>query len=104
MQIKKHVEKYADTFLIRAKSSQLRRCKELQRDSSIIEGLYSKTDDDFVKVVIEIFKTVGLEASYIGDIGKHKVDGIIKTEKGVIVIEGNENSKVLFRLQRQKKF
>lgn len=93
MRIKKYVEEYTDNFLIRAKSSQLRRCKEIQRDPSVIEQLYSKKDDDFVKVVIEIFKTVGLQASYIGDIGNHKVDGIIKTEKGTIVIEGKRKSK-----------
>lgn len=93
MKIKKHVEDSIEGYLKRIHYSQLRRCKELQRDTSLIEQLYFKKDDEFVKVAIEIFKTLGLSAQYVGDIGSHKVDAIIKTEKGVIVIEGKRKSK-----------
>lgn len=93
LKIKKHVEDSVNGYLKRIYHSQIRRCKELRRDPSLLEQLYSKDGDEFVKVVIEIFKTLGLSALYVGDSGDHKVDGIIKTDKGTIVLEGKRKSK-----------
>ncbi len=93
IRIKKHVENYIDNEIQRSLQSQLRRVKELGRDGSLIERLYKEKDDSFTKVCIEIFKTVGLNAVFIGDAGLHKVDVLITTDEGNIVLEGRRKQK-----------
>ncbi len=93
IRIKKHVENYIDNEIQRSLQSQLRRAKELGRDASLIERLYKEMDDSFTKICVDIFKTVGLNAVFIGDAGKHKVDVLITTDEGNIVMEGRRKQK-----------
>ena len=92
LRIKEYVESYTTEKNVRAKQSQIRRAKEMGRDSTIIEDLYTLENDDFAKAVSRLFKDyVGLSCEYIGDIGRHEPDVLIEYDSEKIAIECKRN-------------
>jgi helicase len=87
LRIKKHIEESIQSRLQRSRQHQVRSAKELKRDPDILERLYTDMDDDFSRTIVEIFKMMGLDCTFIGDTSHHEVDALIKIKEGVITIE-----------------
>lgn len=91
--ILEYTEKYIDNELERYKRSQRRRAKQLGKDESFIEKLYSEEGNAFSQTVTEIFKLMDLDAAHVDQQGSHNVDVVITTEYGKIVIECKRKKK-----------
>lgn len=91
--IKERVEEYIPNQLSRARQYQLRKADELKKNNNQIVQLYDAKGEAFGQVCVEILKSMGLDAVYLGDV--NRVDGIIRTPAGIIALEGKrkENEK-----------
>ncbi|MHA1828350.1 MAG: DEAD/DEAH box helicase [Candidatus Heimdallarchaeaceae archaeon] len=88
LRIKERVERYITDEITRNKERQIRKAKELGRNSDIIDRLYSEKGTSFEKECTNIFATeIGLDAVHSGDIDLHGPDILVHVPEGVIVIE-----------------
>jgi len=87
LRIKEHVEKFIEDDIARHRERQIRIALELRRSSNIIEQLYQTRGDAFARVCINLLKEIGLDALYIGNVGEHDVDGLVRLVEGNIVVE-----------------
>ncbi|RLI45691.1 hypothetical protein DRO69_04725 [Candidatus Bathyarchaeota archaeon] len=86
--IKKHIEQFIEDKIERKRQYFVRRAKELGRDATIIERLFTAIGDDFSKVCAELLNDyLGIPCKFIGDLSSHEPDCLIKLEEGNIVIE-----------------
>jgi helicase len=85
--IKKHVEEYIEDENVRTHQSLVRRAKELGRDQTIVDRLYSEIGDNFSKACVDALGHMEVQAKFVGDIPGHDVDILIDTKAGRIVAE-----------------
>lgn len=85
--IKEYVEKFIKDANDRHRQSQIRRAKELGRDPTLIDRLYTETGDNFSKACVDVLTQVGMKARFVGDLSPHEVDILIEADEGKIVAE-----------------
>jgi len=86
--IKSHVEQFIKDEMERKRQYLMRRAKELGRDSTIIEQLFTETGDNFSRACAELFNNyLGIPCKFIGDISSHEPDLLIEVNEGKIVVE-----------------
>jgi len=86
--IKEYIERFIGDENERKRQYFVRRAKELGRDSTIIERLFTETGDNFSKVCAELFKDyLEIPCNFIGDLSPHEPDCLIETEEGKIIVE-----------------
>ncbi|MDF2956317.1 MAG: Replicative superfamily II helicase [Candidatus Alkanophagales archaeon MCA70_species_2] len=86
--IKEHIEQFIEDKMERKRQYFIRRAKELGRDSTIIERLFTETGDNFSEVCAELFNDhFKIPCKFIGNLSLHEPDLLIEVEGGKIVVE-----------------
>ncbi|MFC1803525.1 DEAD/DEAH box helicase [Thermoproteota archaeon] len=88
LRIKERIDRYIVDEISRHKEQQIRKAKQLSRNSSIIERLYEVKGTAFERECTNALKSeIGINATFIGDADQHGPDILIYTPDGDIVIE-----------------